>query len=160
VTGGLLLTAGLSASPAGATVTPTAETVPAAVAATNPTCGIGIHNTYEYYTNCTSSTKTYYRTVAECGDGNIALGAEYLDGSRSVSISNCKNDSGLNAFDNWGYIWCSSNSGTGTLDGVWNTSNNISQFLVTVGGGNQTTGGTYMCDYDANASVSIPDTPS
>lgn len=161
VAGGLLLTAGLSASPAGATVTPTPKAAHAATPAvvTAPTCDTGIHNTYEYYTNCRSTSTQYFRTVAQCADGNIALGAEYELNTKSVSVATCKNDSGLNASDNWGFIWCTNNIGTGTLAGYQNESGDISQFLVAVGNGVLQTGGNYMCDVNTNNSTVITDQP-
>jgi hypothetical protein len=159
VTGGLLLAAGLSPSSAGAAVTNSAKTVPASTAATTPTCDTGIHNTYEYYTLCTSSGSNYYRAVAHCADGNIAMGAEYQLGSKSVSVATCKTDSGLDPADNWGLLFCSSNSGAGTYQGYLNESGDISRYLATVGNGTIATGGTYMCDLDTNASTEIADVP-
>ena len=169
VAAALLLAAGISAASAGAAVKPTAKAVPAAVkpaakpvlaataaASAIPTCDAGIHNDYEYYTDCTAGTY-YYRTVAQCADGNLALGAEALGSSRTVSLSTCKNDSDLNSADNWGILYCSSNSGDGTYEGYENESGDISQFLLTVGNGTIATGGTYMCEIDVNASTVIAD---
>jgi hypothetical protein len=159
VTGGLLLAAGLSPSSAGAAVTTAAKPVPATAAASTPTCDTGIHNTYEYYTLCTSSGSNYYRAVAHCADGNIALGAEFQLGSKTVSVATCKAESGLDPADNWGLLFCSSNSGAGTYQGYLNKSGDISQYLVQVGSGTIATGGTYMCDIDTNASTVITDVP-
>ena len=159
---GLLLAAGMSASSAGAAVKPTvkaakaATVAPGATAAAIPTCDTGVHNNYEYYTDCTAGTY-YYRTVAQCEDGNLALGAEDLGSSKTVSRSTCENDSGLNSADNWGLLYCSSNSGDGTYEGYLNESGDISQFLLTTGNGTIATGGTYMCDIDTNASNVIAD---
>jgi hypothetical protein len=159
---GLLLAAGMSASSVGAAVKPTvkaakaATVAPGAAAAAIPTCDTGIHNNYEYYTDCTAGTY-YYRTVAQCEDGNLALGAEELGSSKTVSRSTCENDSDLNSADNWGLLYCSSNSGDGTYEGYLNESGDISQFLLTTGNGTIATGGTYMCDIDANASDVITD---
>ncbi len=156
---GLLLAAGMSASSAGAAVKPTvkaATVAPGATAAAIPTCDTGIHNNYEYYTDCTAGTY-YYRTVAQCADGNLALGAEELGSSKTVSRSTCLNDSDLNPADNWGLLYCSSNSGAGTYEGYNNESGDISQFLLTTGNGTIATGGTYMCDIDTNASNVIAD---
>jgi opacity protein-like surface antigen len=159
---GLLLATGMSASSAGAAVKPTANAAraatvaPGATAAAIPTCDTGIHNNYEYYTDCTAGTY-YYRTVAQCADGNLALGAEYLGSSKTVSRSTCLNDSDLNPADNWGLLYCSSNSGAGTYEGYKNESGDISQFLLTTGNGTIATGGTYMCDIDTNASNVIAD---
>jgi hypothetical protein len=157
VAGGLLLAAGMSASSAGAAVRPAAKAaVPATAAAAIPTCDTGIHNNYEYYTDCTAGTD-YYRTVAQCADGNLALGAEELGSSKTVSRSTCENDSDLNAADNWGLLYCSSNSGDGSYAGYLDESGDISQFLLTTGDGTIATGGTYMCDIDADASTVIAD---
>lgn len=158
---GLLLAAGMSASSAGAAVKPTvkaATVVRAAAAAATaiPTCDTGIHNNYEYYTDCTAGTY-YYRTVAQCADGNLALGAEDLGSSKTVSRSTCLNDSDLNSADNWGLLFCSSNSGNGTYEGYSNESGDISQFLLTTGNGTIATGGTYMCDIDVSSSTVIAD---
>jgi hypothetical protein len=160
---GLLLAAGMAASSAGAAVKPSvkpsvksATIVRGAAAAAIPTCDTGIHNNYEYYTDCTAGTY-YYRTVAQCEDGNLALGAEELGSSKTVSRSTCLNDSDLNAADNWGLLYCSSNNGNATYEGYLNESGDISQFLLTTGNGNIATGGTYMCDIDANASNVIAD---
>ena len=156
---GLLLTAGMSASSARASVKPTvkaATVVRGATTAAIPTCDTGIHNNYEYYTDCTAGTY-YYRTVAQCADGNLALGAEYLGSSKTVSRSTCEDDSDLNSADNWGLLYCSSNSGNGTYEGYLNKSGDISQFLLTTGNGTIATGGTYMCDIDTNASTVIAD---
>ena len=159
---GLLLAAGMSASSAAAAVKPTANAAraaaaaPGAAAAAIPTCDTGIHNNYEYYTDCTAGMY-YYRTVAQCADGNLALGAEYLGSSKTVSRSTCLNDSDLNPADNWGLLYCSSNSGAGTYEGYKNESGDISQFLLTTGNGTIATGGTYMCDIDTNASNVIAD---
>ena len=156
---GLLLAAGMSAPSAGAAAKPTvkaATVAPGAAAAAIPTCDTGIHNNYEYYTDCTAGTY-YYRTVAQCADGNLALGAEYLGSSKTVSRSTCLNDSDLNPADNWGLLYCSSNSGNGTYEGYKNESGDISQFLLTTGNGTIATGGTYMCDIDTNASNVIAD---
>ena len=159
---GLLLAAGMSAPSAGAAVKPTvkaaraATVAPGAAAAAIPTCDTGIHNNYEYYTDCTAGTY-YYRTVAQCADGNLALGAEELGSSKTVSLSTCLNDSDLNPADNWGLLYCSSNSGNGTYEGYKNQSGDISQFLLTTGNGTIATGGTYMCDIDTNASNVIAD---
>jgi hypothetical protein len=171
---GLLLAAGMSASSAGAAVKPAvkapaaaraaaavkapaaAVAAPGAAAAAIPTCDTGIHNNYEYYTDCTAGTY-YYRTVAQCADGNLALGAEELGSSKTVSRSTCLNDSDLNPADNWGLLYCSSSSGNGTYEGYLNESGDISQFLLTTGNGTIATGGTYMCDIDANASNVIAD---
>jgi hypothetical protein len=167
VAGGLLLAAGMSASPAGAAVKPTVKAVKAvkavrvvpaatAVASAIPTCDTGIHNNYEYFTDCTAGTY-YYRTVAQCADGNLALGAEALGSSRKVSLSTCENDGDLNSADNWGLLFCSSNSGAGAYEGYLNESGDISQFLLTTGNGTIATGGTYICDRDTNASTVIAD---
>ena len=156
---GLLLAAGLSTSSARAAVKPAvkaAAVVRATPAAATPTCDTGIHNDYEYYTDCTAGTY-YYRTVAQCADGNLALGAEDLGSSKKVSLSTCEDDSDLNSADNWGLLYCSSNSGAGTYEGYLNESGDISQFLLTTGNGTIATGGTYMCDIDANASNVIAD---
>jgi opacity protein-like surface antigen len=163
VAGGLLLAAGMSASSAGAAVKPAAtKAVLAATAAASaiPTCDAGINipapYNFEYYTDCTAGTY-YYRTVAQCADGNLALGAEYLGSSKTVSTSDCEGDNYLNSADNWGLLYCSSNSGAGTYEGYLNESGDISQFLLTTGGGTIATGGTYMCDVDVNASNVIAD---
>jgi hypothetical protein len=157
---GLLLAAGMSASSAGAAVKPTekAATVvrAATAAAAIPTCDTGIHNNYEFYTDCTAGTY-YYRTVAQCADGNIALGAEDLGSSKTVSRSTCEDDSDLNSADNWGLLYCSSNSGDSTYEGYLNESDDISQFLLTTGNGTIATGGTYMCDIDVSESTVIAD---
>jgi hypothetical protein len=172
VAGGLLLAAAMStssasASSAGAAVKPTAKAAKAVLAATAaasaiPTCDTGIHTpapyNYEYYTDCTAGTY-YYRTVAQCADGNLALGAEDLGSSKKVSDSDCKNDSNLNSADNWGLLYCSTNTGNGTYEGYLNEKGDISQFLVTIGGGTIATGGNYMCDIDVNASNVIADAP-
>jgi hypothetical protein len=129
---------------------------PTADASSIPTCNAGVNNDYEYYTNCTAGTY-YARTVAQCEDGNLALGAEQLGSSREVSVSTCLNDSDLNSADNWGILYCSNDSGTGTYEGYENVSGDISQFLSTVGGGTIATGGNYMCQFDVNASAIIPD---
>jgi hypothetical protein len=160
---GLLLAAGMSASSVGASVKPAVQVAkatsiaPDATAAAIPTCDAGISNkVYEYYTDCTAGTY-YYRTVAQCADGNLALGAEELGSSKTVSLSTCLNDSDLNPADNWGLLYCSSNSGNGTYEGYKNQSGDISQFLLTTGNGTIATGGTYMCDIDTNASNVIAD---
>lgn len=168
VAGGLLLATGLSvatgaAGAAGAAVNsaPNAAkpvAVSAAAAAALPTCDAGIHNTYEYYTNCTAGTD-YYRTVAQCQDGNLALGAEFLGSSKSVSVSNCRNDSLLNGADNWGLLYCSNNTGTGTYQGYQNESGDISKLIAIVGNGTLATGANYICDIDTNNSNVITDQP-
>lgn len=165
----VLLAAGISAATAGAAVKPAAKAAPAAVkpaaepvlaptaaASAIPTCDAGIHNNYEYYTGCTAGTY-YYRTVAQCADGNLALGAEELGSSRKVSVSTCLNDNDLNSADNWGILYCSTDSGDGTYEGYENESGDISQFLLTVGAGTIATGGTYMCQIDVNNSTVITD---
>jgi hypothetical protein len=160
---GLLLAAGMSASSVGASVKPTvkaakaATVAPGATAAAIPTCDTGIHNNYEYYTDCTAGTY-YYRTVAWCLDGNLALGPEELGSSRKVSGSNCKNDSGLNTANDWGLLYCSTDTGAGTYEGYLNESGDISQFLVNTGGGTIATGGNYICDIDATGADVITDT--
>lgn len=164
-----LLAAGVSAASAGAVGKPTAQAAPAAVkptakpviaatatASSIPTCDAGVNNDYEYYTNCTAGTY-YSRTVAQCADGNLALGAEQLGSSREVSVSTCEKDSDLNSADNWGILYCSTNSGNGTYEGYENESGDISQFLLTTGAGSIATGGTYMCQIDVNASTVIAD---
>jgi hypothetical protein len=169
VAAALLLTAGISAASATATVKPTAKAAPAAVkhaakpvlaatadASAIPTCNAGVNNDYEYYTNCTAGTY-YSRTVAQCEDGNLALGAEVLGSSRVVSVSTCENEGELNSLDNWGILYCSNNSGDGTYEGYDNEKGDISQFMVTVGNGSIPTGGTYMCQVDVNASTVIAD---
>jgi hypothetical protein len=159
---GLLLAAGMSASSVGASVKPTvkaakaATVAPGATAAAIPTCDTGIHNNYEYYTDCTAGTY-YYRTVAQCQDGNLALGPEELGSSKTVSRSTCEDDNDLNTFDNWGLLYCSTNTGAGTYEGYLNESGDISQFLLTTGNGTIATGGTYMCDIDATGADVITD---
>jgi hypothetical protein len=171
---GLLLAAGMCASSAGAAVKagesvkamaavkPTVKAPKAVVAATAaasaiPTCDAGVTNgVYEYYTDCTAGTY-YARTVAQCADGNLALGAEELGSSRTVSVSTCKNDSGLNSADNWGILYCSSDDGDGSYEGYLDESGDISQFLSTVGSGDISTGGTYICEYDATGQTEIAD---
>jgi len=156
---GLLLAAGMSASSVGAAVKPTvkaATVAPGATAAAIPTCDTGIHNNYEYYTDCTAGTY-YYRTVAQCQDGNLALGPEELGSSKTVSRSTCEDDNDLNTFDNWGLLYCSTNTGAGTYEGYLNESGDISQFLLTTGNGTIATGGTYMCDIDATGADVITD---
>jgi hypothetical protein len=158
---GLLLAAGMSTPSAGAAVKPTvkaATVVHGATAPDTPTCDTGIHNNYEYYTDCTTGY-WYYRTVAQCADGNLALGAEELGSSKTVSRSTCENDSGLNSMDNWGLLYCSSNSGNGTFEGYLNESGDISLFLQTLGGGSIPDGGNNMCQIDTNASIVIADEP-
>jgi hypothetical protein len=177
---GLLLAAGMCASSAGAAVKavesvkavksvkavaavkPTVKDPKAVIAATAaasaiPTCDAGINNgVYEYYTDCTAGTY-YARTVLQCQDDNLALGAEELGSSRTVSVSNCKNDDGLNTADNWGVLYCSSNDGDGTYEGYTDESGDISTFLSTIGGGNIPDGGDYVCEYDATNSTVIAD---
>jgi hypothetical protein len=161
---GLLLAAGMSASSVGASVKPAVQVAkatsiaPDATAAAIPTCDAGISNkVYEYYTDCTAGTY-YYRTVAWCEDGNLALGPEELGSSRKVSGSNCKNDSGLNTANDWGLLYCSTDTGAGTYEGYLNESGDISQFLVNTGGGTIATGGNYICDIDATGADVITDT--
>lgn len=157
---GLLLAAGLSTAPAGASATSTAKTSPAGTVQpqTLSSCLAGMNNSYEFYTWCKGTSPTSFRTIAYCADGEGVLGAEYQDGSGSLSYANCQID-GLNSTLNadWGILWCSNNNGTGTYQGYANrASGDISWMLAAWGNGSISTGGTTICEWDTNNETYLP----
>jgi hypothetical protein len=164
VTAGLLLAAGLSVAPAGAAVTSSAaKAAPAHSAApqTLSSCLVGVSNAYEFYTWCKGTSPTSFRTIAYCADGKAVMGAEYADGSGSLSYADCTMQGLASTLDaNWGILYCSNVNGTGTYAGYHDTSGDISLLLANWGSpsGDITSGGTALCQYSIGEAAVISET--
>lgn len=153
VTAGLLLTAAFTAGPANAaTVRPDTLT----------TCYTGTNNTVQYYGWCNGTGPTSYRVIVDCSNGDWVLGVERWDGDRRESYGSCGID-GMNALltENWGYLLCSNDNGDGSYQGYQNRHGDISQLMLSWGGGTSIPdGGNTLCQYDTSGEVAIPDSPS
>jgi hypothetical protein len=138
-------------------------------ATSGPTCLTGEANSYEFYTWCQGTSPASYRTIAYCADGQAVLGAEYADGSGSLSYADCSsndlNSTLVGTSGNpvgWGILWCSNDNGTGTYAGYYDTKNDISLILANWGAGNITNGGTTLCQYSIGPTTTAisPTTPA
>jgi hypothetical protein len=154
VTVGLLLALGLTTTPTHAAVTNTARVPPISTVEpdTLSTCLTGVNNSYEFYTWCQGTGPTSFRTVAYCTNGDAVIGVEYADGDAVLSYADCTMD-GLNSTldANWGILLCSNVNGTGTYEGYYDRSGDISGLFLNWGDGNITTGATTLCDYSTGA---------
>ncbi len=170
MTAGLALALGLCVGPAGATVTGTAKISPAGVVpAALSTCLTGVNNSYEFYTWCKGTSPTSFRTIALCANDQAVLGAEYADGSGSLSYANCDSTDNLHSTlsmppdptpESWGILECSNSNGAGTFAGYIDTKGDISWILLNAGNNSIPTGGTTLCDYSTTVPTSInPNVP-
>jgi hypothetical protein len=170
LTGGLTMaTGGLTMTPARAAITSTAKTIgtmqpkipDTLIPDTLSSCLTGVNDSYEFYTWCEGTSPTSFRTISYCADGNAILGVEYPDGDRTLSYANCQMDSLSNTLNaDWGILLCSNSNGTGTYQGYYDRSGDISWILYDWGNGNITTGGTTLCEWDtSNESAINPNTP-
>lgn len=161
LTAGALLVAGFTVAPANAAVTNAskASSIDAVSPAFVSNCVTGANNTVEYTGWCNGTVPTSYRVIADCSNSDWVLGAELVDGMQK-SEADCQTaDSGSLLTENWGYLLCSTNSGTGTYTGYINRHGDISQLLMSWGGNNITTGGTDLCDYDTSGEIAVPNSP-
>lgn len=150
---GLVLTAGLTMTPAQAAVTSTAKISPAATVRpdTLKDCKTGTNNTYEYYGWCDGTGPTSYRAIAFCSNENAVYGLERWDGDRRMSYASCEVDNMNSTLDDdWGFLLCSNDNGAGNYQGYVNRHGDISWMLLNWGNGNIQAGGTTLCDYDVS----------
>ena len=128
-------------------------------ATSDPTCLAGEANSYEFYTWCKGTSPASYRTIAYCADGNAVLGVEYADSSGSLSYADCSGN-GLNSTLStstvgWGILWCSNYDGSGTYQGYFDTSGDISWILADQGPASISNGGTNLCEYSVSNEVAF-----
>jgi hypothetical protein len=151
---GLLVTAGLTMTPARAATAgaPESAAIGKVVPDTLGTCAIGENNSYEYHTSCGGTGPTSYRAIAICADGEGVFGLERWDGDTRQSYASCEVDdlgSTLSTQQpDWGILLCTNNDGDGTYQGYLDRHGDISWILLNWGNGNIMTGGTTLCDYN------------
>lgn len=126
------------------------------------TCTVGANSTYEYHGWCQGSGPTSYRAIAFCtaagapagSQGEGVYGLERWDGDSRQSYANCHHVSSTERLtEDWGYLLCSNNNGTGSYQGYVTRHGNISWILLNLGGGPTVpnaiqNGGTALCDWD------------
>lgn len=104
------------------------------------------NNTYGYYGRCNGTGSTSYRAIAGCNNGYGVPGVGRWDGDRRESYATCHVDGNTwNLTENWGYLLCTNNNGTGAYAGYVDKDGDVSTMLLEYGNGSVSTGGTTLC---------------
>jgi hypothetical protein len=83
------------------------------------------------------------------------MGVERWDGNKAQSEADCQSEENTTLGADWGILLCSNNNGDGTYQGYYNRHYDISWMLFNWGNGNIMTGGTTICDWDANGETAF-----